>query len=71
MTYGTDVLMRENRRQILFTLGHSHRELAEFLELLVIRGVNLSADVHKMPRSRKRFQVSVLAKPEGVRPRPG
>jgi uncharacterized protein (DUF488 family) len=36
--------------QTLSTLGHSHRELAEFLELLVIRGVNLSVDVHKMPR---------------------
>lgn len=52
MTYGTDVLMGENRMQTLFTLGHSNRELAEFLELLQIHGVDLIVDVRKMPRSR-------------------
>lgn len=42
----------ENRMQTLFTLGHSNRELAEFLELLGIHDVDLIVDVRKMPRSR-------------------
>jgi uncharacterized protein (DUF488 family) len=38
--------------QSLYTIGHSNRELAEFLELLEIHGVDLIVDVRKMPRSR-------------------
>lgn len=38
--------------QIVYTIGHSNRELAEFLELLKIHGVDLIVDVRKMPRSR-------------------
>src|SRR3712207_5801182 len=36
----------------LFTIGHSNRELAEFMELLQIHGIALIVDVRKMPRSR-------------------
>ncbi|HET9236681.1 MAG TPA: DUF488 domain-containing protein [Oligoflexus sp.] len=38
--------------QSVFTIGHSNRELAEFLELLKIHGIDLIVDVRKMPRSR-------------------
>lgn len=36
----------------LFTIGHSNRELPEFMELLQIHGIGLIVDVRKMPRSR-------------------
>jgi uncharacterized protein (DUF488 family) len=36
----------------LFTIGHSNREIEEFLELLQIHGIELIVDVRKMPRSR-------------------
>jgi uncharacterized protein (DUF488 family) len=36
----------------VYTIGHSPRELAEFLELLEIHGVDLIVDARKMPRSR-------------------
>jgi uncharacterized protein (DUF488 family) len=41
---------------ILFTIGHSNRELSEFVELLQIHGVKRLIDVRKMPRSRSNPQ---------------
>lgn len=43
---------RGNQMPTLFTIGHSNRELAEFMELLQIHGIALIVDVRKMPRSR-------------------
>jgi uncharacterized protein (DUF488 family) len=40
----------------LFTIGHSNRELAEFIELLQIHGIKRLIDVRKMPRSRSNPQ---------------
>ncbi|HEU0187688.1 MAG TPA: DUF488 domain-containing protein [Gallionellaceae bacterium] len=41
----------ENARTV-FTIGHSNRELAEFVRLLQAHGVTLVADVRSIPRSR-------------------
>jgi len=40
----------------IFTIGHSKRELAEFIELLRRHRVGLVVDVRKMPRSRSNPQ---------------
>jgi uncharacterized protein (DUF488 family) len=37
---------------VILTIGHSNRPIAEFLELLALHGVELLADVRKMPGSR-------------------
>src|SRR5690349_20100202 len=37
----------------LFTIGHSNRELSEFLSALHRHGVTLLADVRSVPRSRR------------------
>lgn len=36
----------------LFTIGHSNREIEDFLELLQTHGIEVIVDVRKMPRSR-------------------
>lgn len=48
----------------IYTIGHSNRELAEFLELLESNGIQIVVDVRKMPRSRAnpQFNGSELAK---------
>jgi uncharacterized protein (DUF488 family) len=38
--------------QTLFTIGHSNRELIEFIDLLQTHGIERIVDVRKMPRSR-------------------
>ena len=38
--------------ETVFTIGHSNRPLPEFLGLLAAHGIDLVADVRKMPRSR-------------------
>jgi uncharacterized protein (DUF488 family) len=45
----------------ILTIGHSNRPIAEFLELLTIRGVQLVADVRKMPGSRANPQFGAEA----------
>ena len=39
-------------QQAVFTIGHSTRELAEFIRLLQAHGVTKVADVRTVPRSR-------------------
>src|SRR5215510_1919221 len=41
------------RDVVIFTIGHSTRTLAEFIELLKAHGVEAIADVRQHPRSRR------------------
>src|ERR1700742_1677226 len=63
---------------VLFTIGHSTRSIEEFIELLQANGVNLLADVRKLPGSRRlpQFNQEERTKSLGVvgieyRPFPG
>jgi len=44
---------QNSKALIIFTLGHSTRELEEFLEILEAHGIQLLADVRTVPRSRR------------------
>ena len=44
--------MAEENRNILYTIGHSNHELADFISLLHTHGVNCVADVRSSPYSR-------------------
>ena len=49
-------LRREKVRATVFTIGHSTRPLAEFIELLRAHGVRRVVDVRSIPRSRRNPQ---------------
>jgi uncharacterized protein (DUF488 family) len=49
-----------------FTIGHSTRRLAEFVELLREAGADLVVDVRSMPRSRTNPQFKGAALPESL-----
>ena len=50
--------------QSVFTIGHSNRELAEFIRLLQAHGVTKIADVRTVPRSRHNPQFNKEALPD-------
>jgi uncharacterized protein (DUF488 family) len=49
-----------------FTIGHSNRSLAEFVELLRAAGIGLVADIRKIPRSRANPQFNADTLPDGL-----
>ncbi|MEO6839696.1 MAG: DUF488 domain-containing protein [Bradyrhizobium sp.] len=51
-----------------FTIGHSTRTIAEFVDLLREAGVNLVIDVRSMPRSRTNPQFNQETLPETLQP---
>jgi uncharacterized protein (DUF488 family) len=51
-----------------FTIGHSTRTLAEFVDLLRESNVDLVVDVRSMPRSRTNPQFNLETLPEGLAP---
>ena len=51
-----------------FTIGHSTRTLAEFVELLRESNVDLVVDVRSMPRSRTNPQFNLKTLPKGLAP---
>jgi uncharacterized protein (DUF488 family) len=50
----------------VFTIGHSTRQLEEFIDLLQDHGVTLVADVRTVPRSRHNPQFNRETLPEGL-----
>jgi uncharacterized protein (DUF488 family) len=52
----------------LFTIGHSTRTIAEFVDLLQESGVNLLVDVRSIPRSRTNPQFNGESLPETLAP---
>lgn len=50
----------------VFTVGHSTRSLAEFIELLHVHGVTLVADVRTVPRSRHNPQFNRDSLPDAL-----
>jgi uncharacterized protein (DUF488 family) len=52
---------------VILTIGHSNRPIAEFLELLALHGVELLADVRKMPGSRANPQFGGAALENSLR----
>ena len=53
---------------LFFTIGHSNRSLAEFAGLLTEAGVELLADIRKMPMSRANPQFNADALPGELEP---
>ena len=53
--------------QVMFTIGHSNRELAEFIRLLQAHGVTKIADVRTMPRSRHNPQFNKETLPDALK----
>ena len=51
-----------------FTIGHSTRTLAKFVDLLRESNVDLVVDVRSMPRSRTNPQFNLETLPEGLAP---
>ena len=51
-----------------FTIGHSTRTLAKFVDLLRELNVDLVVDVRSMPRSRTNPQFNLETLPEGLAP---
>jgi uncharacterized protein (DUF488 family) len=51
----------------VLTIGHSTRELAEFIVLLQAHGVNMIADVRTVPRSRHNPQFNQETLPEALK----
>ena len=45
--------MSENGHRVVYTLGHSTRTLAEFIELLIVHSMRIVADVRRWPASRR------------------
>src|SRR5271167_5203614 len=48
----------------VYTIGHSTRSIAEFVELLKVGSVRLVVDIRKTPRSRTNPQFNIDALPE-------
>jgi uncharacterized protein DUF488 len=53
---------------VFFTIGHSTRTLAEFVDLLRESSIDLVVDVRSMPRSRTNPQFNLETLPEGLAP---
>ncbi len=53
--------------QTVFTIGHSTRELAEFIHLLKTYGVTKIADVRTVPRSRHNPQFNRETLPDALK----
>ena len=51
-----------------FTIGHSNRSMEEFVELLAEAGIELLADIRKVPRSRSNPQFNGDALPDVLTP---
>ncbi len=60
--------MATDVRPTFFTIGHSTRSLAEFIELLRDAGVRLLVDVRTMPRSRTNPQFNADSLPQALAP---
>ncbi len=59
---------RTHERQVgVLTIGHSTRELKEFIALLQAHGVTLVADVRTVPRSRRNAQFNHDTLPEALK----
>jgi len=54
------------RRPPIFTVGHSTRSIAEFVELLKAGGVELVVDIRSTPRSRTNPQFNLETLPEAL-----
>lgn len=52
---------------VIYTVGHSTRELPAFLELLVGHGIKQLVDVRTIPRSRKNPQYNAETLPQALR----
>ncbi len=50
----------------VYTIGHSTRSIAEFVELLKVGSVGLVVDIRKTPRSRTNPQFNIDALPEAL-----
>ncbi len=61
--------MKKNQEQprAVFSIGHSTRELAEFINLLQAHGVTKLADVRTVPRSRHNPQFNLETLPEALK----
>lgn len=53
--------------QAVFTIGHSTRELADFINLLQVHGVTKIADVRTVPRSRHNPQFNLETLPDALK----
>ena len=58
--------MRPSARLPLYTVGHSTRSIAEFIELLKAGRVEIVVDIRSTPRSRTNPQFNVDALPEAL-----
>jgi len=52
---------------VIYTVGHSTREISSFLELLKGHGVKQLVDVRTIPRSRKNPQYNAETLPQALR----
>jgi uncharacterized protein (DUF488 family) len=57
----------KNEPPVIYTVGHSTRELPAFLELLRGRGIKQVVDVRSVPRSRKNPQYNAETLPPALR----
>lgn len=58
--------MAAEHRHSVFTIGHSNRELAQFIGLLQAHGVSAIADVRSVPRSRHNPQFNKETLPDAL-----
>ena len=58
--------MKRSVKFPFFTIGHSNRSLEEFVELLIGTGVELVADIRKVPMSRANPQFNEDTLPEAL-----
>lgn len=59
--------MKLKQKPVVFTVGHSTREIAEFIEMLRAFNINLVVDIRTIPRSRHNPQFNKEALPVSLK----